>query len=319
MKKICLVVWMLGLFATTVLADGTFPLSQQAMQSVQQQSREMSAVGIPEAQAQKMLTRMVENRFQEQNRLRAQQIVMSAAKMGLPTEPVMSKAMEGMAKQVKEQQVIRAMETVSSRYSYANRLAKTLSDDKASIDTLTHSIADSMAAGMKSRDMDVMINQLQTQSRQQTATRNRTEMDRLAIQTVQTIRTMARMGYDSSKVTSAVGQALRNQYTHQEMKQLRTSIAKQSHQDLVRLVATQHAGSIGIGSNDGSAGGSGAGGGSGSGSGSGGSGGGGSGGGGSGGGGSGGGGSGGGGSGGGGSGGSGGPGGGGAGGPGGAK
>jgi len=265
MKKIWLVLLMLGLFAATVLADEPVPLSQQAMQSVQQQSREMSAVGIPEAQAQKMLTRMVQNRFQEQNRIHAQQIVMSAARAGLPTEPVMSKAMEGMAKQVKEQQVIRAMETVRSRYAYANRVAKTLSDDKANIDTLTHSIADSMAAGMKSRDMDAMINQLQTESRQQTATRNRTETDQMAIQTVQTIRTMARMGYDSSKVASTVGQALRNQYTLQEMKQLRARIAKKAHQDLGRLVATQHAGSIAKGSNDGSAGGSGAGGGSGSG------------------------------------------------------
>jgi len=312
MKKIWLVVLMSCLLAGTVLADEPVSLSQQAMQSVQQQSREMSSVGIPEAQAQQMLTQMVQNQFQEQNRIRAQQIVMNAAKTGLPTEPVMSKAMEGMAKQAQEQQVIRAMETVRSRYAYANRLAKTLSEDKANIDNLTHSIADSMAAGMKSRDMDAVVNQLQTQSRQQTATRSRAEADQLEIQTVQTIRTMARMGYDSSKISSTVGQALRNQYTHQQMKQLRTRIAKQAHQELGRLVATQHAGSIGKGSNAGSAGGSGAG----SGSGPGGSGsGGGSGGGGSGGGGSGGGGSGGGGSGGGGSGGAG----GGAGGPGGAK
>jgi len=285
MKKIWLVVLMSCLLAGTVLADEPVPLSQQAMQSVQQQSREMSSVGIPEAQAQQMLTQMVQNQFQEQNRIRAQQIVMNAAKTGLPTEPVMSKAMEGMAKQAKEQQVIRAMETVRSRYAYANRLAKTLSEDKANIDNLTHSIADSMAAGMKSRDMDAVVNQLQTQSRQQTATRSRAEADQLEIQTVQTIRTMARMGYDSSKISSTVGQALRNQYTHQQMKQLRTRIAKHAHQELGRLVATQHAGSIGKGSNAGSAGnGSGAGGGSGSGpggSGSGGSGGGGSGGGGS--------------------------------------
>jgi len=285
MKKIWLVVLMSCLLAGTVLADEPVSLSQQAMQSVQQQSREMSSVGIPEAQAQQMLTQMVQNQFQEQNRIRAQQIVMNAAKTGLPTEPVMSKAMEGMAKQAQEQQVIRAMETVRSRYAYANRLAKTLSEDKANIDNLTHSIADSMAAGMKSRDMDAVVNQLQTQSRQQTATRSRAEADQLEIQTVQTIRTMARMGYDSSKISSTVGQALRNQYTHQQMKQLRTRIAKHAHQELGRLVATQHAGSIGKGSNAGSAGnGSGAGGGSGSGpggSGSGGSGGGGSGGGGS--------------------------------------
>jgi hypothetical protein len=261
MKKVRLITLMLSLLAATVSADeSSVPLSQQTLQRVQQQTREMSALGIPESQEQEMLTRMVQNRFQEQNRTRARQIVMDAAKAGLPTEPVMSKAMEGMAKQVEEQQVIRAMETVRSRYAYANRLAKTLSDEKTTIDTLTHSIADSMAAGMKSRDMDAMMQQLQTQRRQQKPTRSQAETDLLAIQTVQTIRTMARRGYDSSKVASAVGQALQSQYSHQEMKQLRARIAKQAHQELGRLVTGQHAGSIGKGSNSGNAGGSGSGG-----------------------------------------------------------
>lgn len=276
MKKVRLIPWMLSFLAATVLADESVPLSQQTLQRVEQQTREMSALGIPESQAQEMLTRMVQNRFQEQNRTRARQIVMNAAKAGLPTEPVMSKAMEGMAKQVKEQQVIRAMEVVSSRYAYANRLAKTLSEDKATIDTLTHSIADSMAAGMKSRDMDVMMHQLQTRSRQQTATRSRVETDLLAIQTLQTIRTMARRGYDSSKVASTVGQALRDQYTYQEMKQLRANIAQQAHQEKVQSAASRHAGSLGKGSDSGNAGGSGGTGGSAGGGGSGGSGGGGS-------------------------------------------
>ena len=89
-------------------------LSQQAMESVEQQTREMSELGIPKAQARKMLTLMNQNRFEKQNIVRAQQVVMNTAKAELPTEPVMSKAIEGMAKQAKEQQVIAAMETVAA-------------------------------------------------------------------------------------------------------------------------------------------------------------------------------------------------------------
>ena len=267
MKRTWLIFLIVLFFTATAIAGESEGLSQQAMQSVAQQTREMSALGIPEAQAQKMLTQMVQNRFQKQNRIRAQEVVMAAAKAGLPTEPVISKAMEGMAKQAKEQQVIAAMETVRSRYAHANRLAKSLSDDKKSVDTMTQAIADSLAAGMKTEDMEAVMAQLQVQSRQQT--RNKAEDTELAIQTMQTTRTMARLGVHSSDVSDTLCQALQNRYTHQEMKQLRHQVAKQAHQASAQQIASQHAGSIGKGGNTGpgnsSAGGSGSSGGSGSG------------------------------------------------------
>jgi hypothetical protein len=123
-KHGCLIMSIVFCLHRWPIADDSEGLSQQAMESVAQQTREMSALGIPQAQAQKMLTQMVQNRFQKQNRIRAQEVVMAAAKAGLPTEPVMSKAMEGMAKQAKEQQVIAAMETVRSRYAYANQIGQ---------------------------------------------------------------------------------------------------------------------------------------------------------------------------------------------------
>ena len=264
MKKISLIISVLFCLTSLVFADESEGLSQQAMETVEQQTREMSALGIPEAQAQKMLTQMVRNRFQKQNIVRAQQTVMAAAKAGLPTEPVMSKAMEGMAKQAKEQQVIAAMETVRSRYAHANRLAKSLSDDKKSVDTMTTAVADSLAAGMKTEDMQAVMAQLQVrvQSRQQT--RNKAEDVELAIQTMQTTRTMARLGVHSSDVSDTLCQALKNRYTHQDMKQLRHQIAKQAHQASAQQIASRHAGSIGKGGNTGpgnsSSGGSGSGG-----------------------------------------------------------
>jgi len=254
MKKTILIISILFCFTSLAFADQSEGLSQQAMESVEQQTREMSALGIPEAQAQKMLTQMVQNRFQKQNRIRAQEVVMAAAKAGLPTEPVMSKAMEGMAKQAKEQQVIAAMETVRSRYAHANRLAKSLSDDKKSVDTMTKAVADSMAAGMKTEDMEAVMAQLQVQVQSRQQTRNKAEDVELAIQTMQTTRTMARLGVHSSDVSDTLCQALQNRYTHQEMKQLRHQIAKQAHQASAQQIASQHAGSIGKGGNTGNSG-----------------------------------------------------------------
>ncbi|MBR9984387.1 MAG: hypothetical protein KFF68_00615 [Desulfosarcina sp.] len=254
MKNICLIIAVLFCLTSLAFADESDGLSQQAMESVAQQTREMSALGISEAQAQKMLTRMVQHRFQKQNIVRAQQTVMAAAKAGLPTEPVMSKAMEGMAKQAKEQQVIAAMETVRSRYAHANRLAKSLSDDKKSVDTLTTAVADSLAAGMKTEDMEAVMAQLQVQARSRQQTRNKAEDVELAIQTMQTTRTMARLGVHSSDVSDTLCQALQNRYTHQEIKQLRHQIAKQANQASAKQIASRHAGSIGKGGNSGNSG-----------------------------------------------------------------
>lgn len=254
MRSINLIVCVVFGFTCMAFAEDSQGLSQQAMESVQQQTREMRALGVPEAQAQKMLTQMVQNRFEKKSRIRAQQVVMDAAKAGLPIEPVMSKAMEGMAKQAKEQQVIAAMEIVRSRYAHANRMAKSLADDKHSIDTMTRTIADSMAAGMKAEDMESVMAQLQVQTRNRQQTRNKTEDDKLAVQTMQTVRTMARLRVRSSDVSDTVCQALQNQYTHQEMEQLRHQMTKQAHQASPQQIASRHAGAIGKGGNAGSGG-----------------------------------------------------------------
>ena len=248
MKNIILIISILFCFTSLAIAGESEGLSQQDMESVQQQTREMSSLGIPEAQAQKMLTQMVQNRFEKQNRIRAQQVVMATAKEGLPTEPVMSKAMEGMAKQAKEQQVIAAMETVRSRFAHAHRLAKSLSDDDESIDTLTRAIADSLAAGMKTQQMEAVQTQLRAR------TQNKAVSTELAIQTMQTVRTMVRLGVPPSEVSETLCQAVQNQYTHQEMERLRHQIAKQTNAQAPQQIARQFAGSIGKVGNAGNSG-----------------------------------------------------------------
>ena len=268
MKIVHLLFAVFFILAPLSYASDDTDLPAQVRDQIETQTREMSAVGVPAGAARNLLTAMHQNRFRAENIARAQQVVMNCAREGLPTEPVMSKAMEGMAKQVKAQSVVSAMEAVRSRQAFSFQMARTLSRDPKTVDSLARTIADSLAAGMKSRDMDQIMAQLQAQTRQQT----RDQAEELAMQTMQTTRTMARLRVQSSDVSDTLCQALQNRYTHQEMKQLRHQIAKQSHQASAQQTASRHAGSIGKGGNIGNSGSGGSGSGSGgSGSGSGGS------------------------------------------------
>ena len=110
------------------------------------------------------------------------------------------------------------MEAVRNRQAYADQLAKSLSTDKKNTGMLTGAIADSLAAGMQTRDMDAVAAQLQIQTRQQT--RNKAENDALAVQTMQTARTMSRMGIQSSDVSANLCRALQNHNSVKEINRL---------------------------------------------------------------------------------------------------
>ena len=210
---------------------------------IESRTKEMSAVGVPAEQARNMLTAMHQHQLADEDIARAQQTVMDCAKAGLPTEPVMNKAKEGMAKKADGQQIVAAMETVHNRYTQANRMAQAISGNKNTIAQLTQSIADSMAAGMQARDMEAIV--LELQNRQATQVKNKDDKDQLALQTMQTTRTMARLGVHSQDVSHTMSRALQHNYNHQEMMQLRHQMANQIHQTSHEQIANQHANAIG--------------------------------------------------------------------------
>ncbi|MDX2438980.1 MAG: hypothetical protein QNK40_00355 [Desulfobacterales bacterium] len=168
---------------------------------------------------------------------------MTAAREGISTEPIMNKAMEGMAKQIKEQNIISAMEAVYGRHTYANQLAKSLSNDPKSIETMTQTIADGLTAGMKAQNMEPVVAHLKARTLQQT--KNKAENNNLAIQTMQTLRTMARLGIKASVVSDILCEALQSQYTHLEMNQLLQHLSQQAHLISPQQIVNQHAKSIG--------------------------------------------------------------------------
>ena len=245
MKRIMCIVGVVVCCASLSYADEWEGLSLQAKERILLQTREMSGTGIPEEQARTMLILMVRNRFEEQTVIQARRMLMDTAKAGLPTQPVMTKAMEGMAKQMQEQKIISAMETVRNRYALSRQLADSLAEDKVVSDTLSQAIADSLAAGLRTEDLEKVCAQLRVQTRQQT--RNRAESEELAIQTMQAVRTMARMGASSGEVADTLAHALQNRYTHQEMHQLRHMLASPSQTGSPVETANRHAASLGKG------------------------------------------------------------------------
>ena len=249
MKHLTAVLIVLFVSVSLAWADDLQGLSVQDRDRVQREVREMSAVGVPEAQARAMLAAMARNRFSAASREQARQAVMNAARDGLPCAPLMEKAMEGMTKRAGEQQVVRAMATVRDRWAEADRLARRMTTDRRAVAAMRQAVADSLAAGMRVGDVEAIQARLQVRIRDQERILNRAEADQLAVQTMQTVRTMARLGIDSSQVAGRVNQGLRDGYTRRDMERLHQQMASPS-----RAGAASAAGAGGQGAAGGSGG-----------------------------------------------------------------
>ena len=83
MKHLIAVLIVLFVSVFPAWADDLQGLSVQDRDRVQREVREMSAVGVPAAQARTMLAAMARNRFSAQSREQARQAVMSAARDGV--------------------------------------------------------------------------------------------------------------------------------------------------------------------------------------------------------------------------------------------
>jgi len=225
MKKILLMILSIFFFASLAWGDEVDNgLSNMATEQIRIRTRAMINAGIPSDDAIKMTRMMIQNRFQHKNTLRAQQIVMDTAKKNLPIEPVMNKAFEGIAKNVHENQVIQAMEKTRNRYSYAYSHAREFTNKRGRTDNIGNAIAKGLAAGRTEKDIERTTERLQERTRQMT----RTRAEILAEESFLALRTMARLGVSSKMAADTVCQALQQQYSAKEMKQMHHSFMTRS-------------------------------------------------------------------------------------------
>ena len=123
MKTITMVLLAIMVCVSPVLGDEVDDgLPKEATAQTRTSTRQMIQSGVDKDEAIRMTRLMVQNRFREEEVLRAHQTVMNARKGGLPAGPVIDKAFEGMTKRAEAGNIVRAMEAVHTRYAIAEKL-----------------------------------------------------------------------------------------------------------------------------------------------------------------------------------------------------
>ncbi|RJQ53738.1 MAG: hypothetical protein C4530_17695, partial [Desulfobacteraceae bacterium] len=207
---------LLALFTASAFGDEVEDRLAAAPERIKERTREMIRSGISAQEAVGMTEAMIRNRFREEHVVRAQNIVMDARKSDIPAGPIVDKVLEGVAKKVPDDAVVRAMEATASRYSFAYARAKAVARDRRQVDGIASAIADSLAAGMKTADID----RIMAGVRERAQAMNRSDSEALALETFQTTRTMARLGASSDSAAEVVSQAHRQRFSIEEMRQV---------------------------------------------------------------------------------------------------
>ena len=223
-KRIILSLVFLFLLPSVLIADVLDDeLPADTPVQVKEKARQVISLGVENQGVIRMTQTMLRNGFSEKQMIRAYEILGEAKKNGLPDEPVMNKLYEGVGKHVQSGNIIKAMEKVEERYQVASQYAHRISGDREQSGILTGHIAESLTAGMAGNDIDrigEMFSRLGTQ--------NDKEKSSLEIQTFQTVKTMARMGAESSSVVDTVQTALQSGYDQNKMKSLEKAFITQA-------------------------------------------------------------------------------------------
>lgn len=251
MKKILWILMVLMLWVCPVWADDVDDaLPENTALQVRNNTREMVRSGMPQDTATRLISAMLRYRFQERHIIQAQKTILETMQSGLPVEPVMNKAFEGMAKNVPDERIVQAMKITGSRYANAYRKARELTPDEETQTRLGPLIAQGLGAGLQDKDVESVMAQLQVRMRQM----SQNNAGELCLQTFMTARIMARLGVDSDKVSDVVRQALQQQFSAREMQQLGANFNEQSQQTSSNQVANQFAQKIGQGEKPGQSG-----------------------------------------------------------------
>ncbi len=218
-------VLLLLLFATTALADAVDDgLPADSPAAVKISARQAIQNGLKTENTVKLTRAMLQNKFDEQQIQLIHALMIEAKKSGMPVQPLMNKAFEGMTKGVSPPLIVGAMETVQSRNTFAFQRAARLTNDRSRTENLGRTLAAGLAAGLTKEDADTITEMAQ----QRAGSMNSDQAYSLALETFQTARDVSRLGVSSQTVTSMVTRALDKGFNHDDMRSMRSSFMMQS-------------------------------------------------------------------------------------------
>jgi hypothetical protein len=235
------IVLLVVLFASTAFGDVVDDsLPPDAPQMVKASARNAIQSGLDQDGVGKLTRAMLQHRFEGQQIRHCHALMIQAHNSGMPVEPLMNKAYEGMAKGVGPSLVLKAMERVQERNTQAYRHAKQLSQDKAQMAGLGNSLSAAMAAGFAPEEADRITQMI----RQRAQTVQPDEAYSLALECFYTARDVSRLGVSSEATADMLGGALENGFNHQKMRAMRYAFMHQARQSEPQKLAHRFAESI---------------------------------------------------------------------------
>ena len=235
------VVLLVVLFAVTAFGDVIDDsLPPGTSQAVKTSARQAVQSGLEQDGVLKLTRAMLQSKFDEQQVRHAHALMMEAQNSGMPVEPLMNKAFEGMAKGVDPSLIVGAMETVQSRNSMAYQLAAKLSGDKPRAANLGRALSAAMAAGFSKGDADRITQML----RQQAQTLPSDRAYSLALECFYTARDVSRLGVSSQAVANMLAGALSKGFSYQDIRAMRSAFMAQAQHSEPQNLAHSYANAI---------------------------------------------------------------------------
>jgi hypothetical protein len=215
-------------------------LPSDTPQAVKTSARQAVQSGLDRDSLVRLTRAMLQKQFTARQVQQAHTLMIEAQNSGLPVQPLMNKAFEGMAKGVNPSLVLGAMETVQSRNAFALRQAARLSKNKSQTENLGRVLSTALAAGFAKQDADKITQMLQQRS--QTIKSDRAYS--LALACYHTARDVSRLGVSSEAVSGMLANALNKGFDHNEMQAMRSAFMAQAQQSQPQDLAYSYSAAI---------------------------------------------------------------------------
>ena len=208
------------LFATAAPCDEIEDsLPPNSPEAVKASARQAIQNGLEQENVVKLTLAMLQNKFNEQQIQLAHAMMIEAQNSGMPVQPLMNKAFEGMAKNVSPPLIVGAIKTVQSRNTFAYQHAARFSKNKSHRANLGRALSAALAAGFSKEDADKVTKMLQ----QRAESMKSDQVYSLALECFKTSRDVSRLGVSSPNVTNMVAGALNKGFNHQDMHAMRSA------------------------------------------------------------------------------------------------
>jgi len=180
--------------------------------------------GIEPGQVIKMTQSMISDNFTEQQIIEGYDLIIKARKQDTPTDPIINKLYEGIAKNANSERILQAMEEVRSRYEFSNAYTQNMKIDTDQSRTVAREVADCLTAKMDKGSMIKIKEVLQ----KKTQSAPKSQAFDLIMKTLNTTRIMARSGVASTDVVDVMNSAFKRNYNAKQMESLGNNFMTQA-------------------------------------------------------------------------------------------